>query len=244
MNKRVIYVNHKTKKVQLTCPPKPIDGEELYPTDQMPHYRSCMSSLVKYIERHSDLHFKLLQYIQIQNTASSINNSNRARLTAELNQNIETNVLDSTHIVMTTLGSSGSKTLDNASKFSVIVIDEAAQCSEPAMLPALKLGSSHCVLVGDPQQLPATIFSMSGRETKYDRSLFQRLQDAGHHVYMLNIQYRMHPQISDFPRRIFYAGSLKDGPNVCKPNYGEELNKAIRGNFRHFQVRLLVRNML
>jgi senataxin len=45
--------------------------------------------------------------------------------------------------------------------------------------------------VGDPQQLPATIFSMSGRTTKYDRSLFARLEEAGHAVHMLNTQFRM-----------------------------------------------------
>jgi len=229
-----------------------------------------MASVVKYIERHNDLHSKLLQFIQVQNMSKEISISNRKHLAVELNQVLETSILDSTHIVMTTLGTSGSKTLEGASRFSVIVIDEAAQCSEPAMLPALNLGSSHCVLVGDPQvrsycvllcqpihaclvtfllpiqhpahaicslqQLPATIFSMSGRETKYDRSLFQRLEEAGHHVYMLNIQYRMHPMISAFPQRIFYAGSLEDGPNVCKPNYGGDLNTTVRGNFRYFQV--------
>jgi len=234
-NQRVVYVNHTSKKVQLTCPPRSNPGVELYPTDQMPHYRGCMTSLVKYIERHNDLHSKLLQLILVQNTAAELSKSNRNIATAELNQNLETSVLDSTHIVMTTLGSSGSKTLEGVSQFSVIVIDEAAQCSEPSMLPALQLGSSHCVLVGDPQQLPATIFSMSGRETKYDRSLFQRLEEAGHPVNMLNTQYRMHPKISSFPRRIFYDGSLVDGPNVCKPDYGGDLSMTIRANFRHFQ---------
>jgi senataxin len=231
-----MYVNHTTKKVQLTCPPRPNDGEELYPTDQMPHYRGCMSSLVKYIERHNDLHSKLLQLIQVQNVSAEIAGSKRSLLTAELHQNLETSVLDSTHIVMTTLGSSGSRTLEGVNQFSVIVVDEAAQSCEPSMLPALQLGSNHCVLVGDPQQLPATIFSMSGRSTKYDRSLFQRLEEAGHHVYMLNTQYRMHPMISSFPRRIFYDGSLVDGPNVTKPDYGSDLKMAIRAHFRHFQV--------
>jgi senataxin len=87
---------------------------------------------------------------------------------------LETHIIDSTHIVMTTLGSAGSKSLESVAKFEVVVVDEAAQSSEPSILPALQLGSSHAVLVGDPQQLPATIFSVSGRLTKYDRSLFQR----------------------------------------------------------------------
>jgi superfamily I DNA and/or RNA helicase len=50
----------------------------------------------------------------------------------------------------------------------------------------------------------------------------------------------MHPMISAFPRRIFYAGSLDDGPNVCKPDYGGDLNTNIRGNFRHFQVSYMI----
>ena len=37
---------------------------------------------------------------------------------------------------------------------------------------------------------------------------------------MLDTQYRMNPQISSFPRRIFYDGSLLDGSNVIKSDYG------------------------
>lgn len=86
--------------------------------------------------------------------------------------------------------------LEAADKFEVVVVDEAAQSVEPATLSALQLGSRHCVLVGDPQQLPATIFNVSGRHSKYDRSLFQRLEEAGEKVFMLDEQYRMHPKVS------------------------------------------------
>lgn len=100
---------------------------------------------------------------------------------------------------------------------------------------ALQLGSSHAILVGDPQQLPATIFSVSGRNTKFDRSLFQRLEDAGHPVHMLDTQYRMHPAISEFPRKIFYEGMLKDGPNVTNENYGSSLRRNISQRFPPFK---------
>lgn len=101
-------------------------------------------------------------------------------------------------------------------------------------LVALQLGSSHAILVGDPQQLPATVFSMSGRSTKYDRSLFQRLEQCSHPVVMLNTQYRMHPMISEFPRHIFYEGMLVDGPNVQTSNFGGKLI-SIAKNFPHFK---------
>ncbi|PJA26327.1 MAG: hypothetical protein CO189_11400 [candidate division Zixibacteria bacterium CG_4_9_14_3_um_filter_46_8] len=108
----------------------------------------------------------------------------------DVRMGLETHVLNEVHIVMTTLGSAGNRTLEGTEKFEVVVVDEAAQSVEPATLSALQLGSRHCVLVGDPQQLPATIFNVSGRNTKYDRSLFQRLEEAGQPVYMLNEQYR------------------------------------------------------
>ena len=90
---------------------------------------------------------------------------------------------------------------------------------------------------GDLQQLPATIFNVSGRNTKYDRSLFQRLEEAGHKVYMLNQQYRMHPAISHFPRRIFYGGNLLDGPNVLQPEYGNPLLHVLLSKVPAFKVR-------
>ncbi|CAE7778104.1 MAA3, partial [Symbiodinium microadriaticum] len=45
-------------------------------------------------------------------------------------------------------------------------------------------------------------------EHKYDRSLFQRLQQTQYKVNMLNTQYRMHPDISQFPSVNFYDGNL------------------------------------
>jgi senataxin len=80
---------------------------------------------------------------------------------------------------------------------------------------------------------------VSGRSTKYDRSLFQRLEEAGHDVHLLDTQYRMHPEISDFPRRIFYSGLLLDGPNVKHPEYGNPLKRSVFRKFPAFKVSAL-----
>ena len=53
---------------------------------------------------------------------------------------------------------------------------------------------------------------------------------------MLNEQYRMHPQISHFPRHIFYGGTLLDGPNVTKPDYGNPLIKSIMSRVPSLKV--------
>lgn len=235
ITERVLFVNHKQQTVSLTCPPQALPSEKVLTAEEMPHYKSCMDTLVNYIERYNTLYSKLEQYLMIQNAAVSMQGNGHNQVPSELTQRLETHILDSMHIVMTTLGSAGSKMIASAVKFEVVVVDEAAQSSEPSTLVALQLGSSHAILVGDPQQLPATIFSVSGRLSKYDRSLFQRLEEAGHPVHMLDTQYRMHPAISSFPRRIFYDGSLKDGANVLDENYGGHLIQSIRCNLQHFK---------
>ena len=59
---RVLFVNHQLQTVSLTCPPQPPPTSQIYPTENMPHYRSCMDSLVKYVERYNTLFSKLEQY--------------------------------------------------------------------------------------------------------------------------------------------------------------------------------------
>ncbi|KAL5232329.1 hypothetical protein ABZP36_031105 [Zizania latifolia] len=76
--------------------------------------------------------------------------------------------------------------------------------------------SSRCVLVGDPQQHPATVISKAAGTLLYIRSLFERFQQAGWPTILLSVQYRMHPQIREFPSRYFYQGSLSDSESVVK----------------------------
>lgn len=76
------------------------------------------------------------------------------------------------------------------------------------------------ILVGDPQQLPATVFVSGDRARLYERSLFERLQQAGQPVVMLTTQYRMHSAIRTFPSRFFYNDALVDSERVL----GDEWN--------------------
>ncbi|KAF0901312.1 hypothetical protein E2562_039238 [Oryza meyeriana var. granulata] len=52
------------------------------------------------------------------------------------------------------------------------------------------------------------------KEAKYGRSLFERLSEIGYYKHLLNVQYRMHPSISQFPNEKFYDKKIIDGPNV------------------------------
>lgn len=104
--------------------------------------------------------------------------------------------------------------------FDAVIIDEAAQATEIATLIPLrwlKPGGA-CVLVGDPKQLAPTVLSKNDAVMQcLSRSLFERMQLAGHHTHLLSIQYRMHPSIRFFPSNAFYNSKLVDGAG-CASN--------------------------
>lgn len=134
----------------------------------------------------------------------------------EARSNLEASFANEAEIVFTTVSSSGRKLFSRLTHgFDMVVIDEAAQASEVAVLPPLSLGAARCVLVGDPQQLPATVISKAAGTLLYSRSLFERFQQAGCPTMLLSVQYRMHPQIRDFPSRYFYQGRLTDSDSVA-----------------------------
>src|SRR5256885_12344227 len=81
--------------------------------------------------------------------------------------------------------------------------------SETAIL--LRPSIRSLILAGDHKQLPPTVISTAAKKCYYDRSLFERLYMLQNvPVYTLDTQYRMRPEISEFPRRMFYEGELKD----------------------------------
>ncbi|XP_062099358.1 uncharacterized protein LOC133805247 [Humulus lupulus] len=134
----------------------------------------------------------------------------------EARANLEASFANEAEVVFTTVSSSGRKLFSRLTHgFDMVVIDEAAQASEVAILPPLSLGAARCVLVGDPQQLPATVISKAAGTLLYSRSLFERFQLAGCPTMLLSVQYRMHPQIRDFPSRYFYQGRLTDSESVA-----------------------------
>lgn len=74
----------------------------------------------------------------------------------------------------------------------------------------------HLVLVGDENQLRATVFSVACRRGGYDRSLFERLKFNGFPTVLLNEQYRMHTQISLWPSQYVYDGKLLNSSVVSE----------------------------
>ncbi|XP_050364090.1 uncharacterized ATP-dependent helicase C29A10.10c-like [Argentina anserina] len=102
----------------------------------------------------------------------------------------------------------------------ILVIDEAARLKECESAIPLQLGGlRHAILIGDERQLSAMVKSKIAESAGFGRSLFERLVLLGHEKHLLNVQYRMHPSISLFPKREFYNNQILDGPNVNEERY-------------------------
>ncbi|TDG52682.1 hypothetical protein AWZ03_000915 [Drosophila navojoa] len=129
--------------------------------------------------------------------------------------------LQRANIICTTL-SSCVKLANFIDYFDVCIIDEATQCTEPWTLLPLRFGVRGLVLVGDTQQLPATVLSQKAIEFGLGNSMFDRIQrnvtqqldkPGGNHfvhtkIFKLSKQYRMHPEICKWPNSYFYDNQL------------------------------------
>lgn len=96
-------------------------------------------------------------------------------------------------------------------KFRTVLIDESTQSAEPECMIPLVLGCKQVVLVGDHQQLGPVIMNKKAAKAGLNQSLFERLVILGLSPIRLQVQYRMHPCLSDFPSNMFYEGSLQNG---------------------------------
>jgi len=147
-------------------------------------------------------------------------------------------VINEAHVICATLSGSGHdmfRTLDV--EFETVIIDEAAQCVELSALISLKYGCAKCILVGDPQQLPPTVFSRDAARFKYEQSLFVRMQtNHPKDVHLLDTQYRMHPEISLFPSKAFYEGRLVDGAGMAALRARPWHGTALLSPYRFFDV--------
>uniref|UniRef100_A0A182JWY1 FHA domain-containing protein n=1 Tax=Anopheles christyi TaxID=43041 RepID=A0A182JWY1_9DIPT len=160
---------------------------------------------------------KLHHLEELLNPAVSSSSANpEGRKKQEIKARIR--ILQGADIVCTTLGSSPSLAT-YCNSFSVCLIDEATQCTELCSLLPLQYNISKLVLVGDINQLPATVLDQQCIDAGFRTSLFSRLYQsyaiASHQpdgMKMLKTQYRMHPKICQWPNHYFYNNQLKNAP--------------------------------
>ncbi|ODV84733.1 hypothetical protein CANARDRAFT_28879 [[Candida] arabinofermentans NRRL YB-2248] len=154
-------------------------------------------------------------------------------------RNIQFRILNSAQVVCSTLSGSAHDVLASMSmSFDTVVIDEAAQCIELSAIIPLRYGCKKCIMVGDPNQLPPTVLSQKAASFNYEQSLFVRMQ-KNHRasIYLLDVQYRMHPEISRFPSKEFYNSKLLDGPGMADMNAKPWHKSPLFTPYRFFDVK-------
>jgi senataxin len=180
---------------------------------------------------------------QKQNLGTKIDNAKDdeklAGRNADLNRRrAQEAILNDAHVICATLSGSGHEMFQGLSiEFETVIVDEAAQCVEMSALIPLKYGCAKCILVGDPKQLPPTVFSKEAARFAYEQSLFVRMQkNHPDDVHLLDTQYRMHPEISLFPSRTFYDSKLLDGGDMAGLRKQPWHQSMILGPYRFFDV--------
>ncbi len=122
----------------------------------------------------------------------------------------EREILQAADVICTTCVGAGDPRLSNF-RFRQVLIDEATQAMEAEILIPVVQGAKQLVLVGDHFQLGPVIMCKKSAKAGLNQSLFERLVLLGIRPIRLQVQYRMHPCLSEWPSDMFYEGTLQNG---------------------------------
>ena len=75
------------------------------------------------------------------------------------------------------------------------------------------------ILVGDHRQLGPVVTSRVTARAGLNKSMFERLVQLGIRPLRLQVQYRMHPELTKFPSNTFYEGTLQNGVTISDRVY-------------------------
>ena len=100
----------------------------------------------------------------------------------------ETNtmIMDEAEVLCATCITTGSSIMA-ARTFTKVLVDEATQSTEPAVVVPLSKGCKQLVLIGDQKQLPPLLMSHPARLAGLGKSLFERLVEQGCPVLMMQV---------------------------------------------------------
>lgn len=200
-----VAVDHLTEKIHLTG---------LRVVRLAAKWREAVDSSISFLCLHEQIHAlqtapefqKLAQLKKDQGELSAADEGRYLRLKTRC----ENEILSAADVVLATCTGSGAASLSRL-RFRTVLIDEATQATEPESLIALVHGAEQVILVGDHRQLGPVIMNKKAAKAGLKTSLFERLIALGIRPIRLQVQYRMHPCLSEFPSNMFYDGSLQNG---------------------------------
>ena len=133
-------------------------------------------------------------------------------------------MLSNAKCVFCTLVVAGCYAVRGMPAIDALIVDEAAQATEPEVLIPLCLHPRFLLLCGDPNQLGCVCMSRRAKEAGLERSMMARLMASKSYTdfFFLETQYRMHPSIAAFPSERFYEGRLvTDTSCALRPRLGD-----------------------
>lgn len=176
--------------------------------------REELDSPVSFLTLHeqvqnNDTNVELQKLIHLKRDQGELSASDERKYNA-LKRSCEREILANADVICCTSVGAGDSRISNL-RFRTVLIDEATQASEPECMIPLVLGCKQTVLVGDHQQLGPIIMNKKAARAGLCQSLFERLVILGIRPIRLQVQYRMHPCLSEFPSNMFYEGTLQNG---------------------------------
>lgn len=163
--------------------------------------------LVKNLD--SPEHAELRKFQQLKDHIGDLSTAD-ARRFRQLRVAAEKDILHAADVICTTCVGAGDPRLSEF-RFRHVLIDESTQAMEAECLIPIVLGAKQVVLVGDHCQLGPVVTCKKAAKAGLTQSLFERLVLLGNRPIRLQVQYRMHPCLSEWSSNMFYEGSLQNG---------------------------------
>ncbi|CAM6054812.1 unnamed protein product [Sphagnum tenellum] len=161
---------------------------------------------------NNDTDPELQKYVKLKRELGELKSQDEKRYRS-LKRQAEREILQNADVVCCTCVGAGDPRLQKY-EFRTVLIDEATQAAEPECLIPLVMGAKQVVFVGDHKQLGPVILNKKAAKAGLSQSLFERLVVLNVRPIRLQVQYRMHPCLSEFPSNMFYEGSLQNGVTV------------------------------
>ncbi len=143
-------------------------------------------------------------------------------------EGLEAQLLKGAQVVFCTLAVSGRQSIQEVIKDRVLIIDEGSQTVEAETIISFRTLPKKVLLVGDHQQLPATVISEQAKTLGYSRSMLVRLQRDNNYPHgFLGEQHRMRSEICQWPSQKFYGGRLTTHASVERRVFPELRNEPL-----------------
>eukprot|EP00286_Rhodomonas_abbreviata_P001930 CAMPEP_0181290586 /NCGR_PEP_ID=MMETSP1101-20121128/1491_1 /TAXON_ID=46948 /ORGANISM="Rhodomonas abbreviata, Strain Caron Lab Isolate" /LENGTH=993 /DNA_ID=CAMNT_0023394877 /DNA_START=39 /DNA_END=3016 /DNA_ORIENTATION=- len=162
---------------------------------------------VQHLDTADKSEFRKLQQLKKEQGELSSQDEKKYK---QLKRSTERELLMAADVICTTCVGAGDPRLSNV-RFTKVLVDECTQSTEPECLIPIVMGAKQLVLVGDHCQLGPVVMCKKAAKAGLQQSLFERLVSLGVKPVRLQVQYRMHPILSEFPSNTFYEGTLQNG---------------------------------